>query len=227
MLVQAAAHGIRRESRWWRGALTGYCGRTERMRIRTGVYRLRGLARNIAFLLAGAAILLGAALWVVGFHALRQVPRSEPVCPYSHQWCVRDGGDGVGNEGTYEQVMADRRAEQDIAFQTLLLGVVPLGGGLATMLVLMLLGRRPTPKPTLATQAPTERPNAHRHPPVSPAPTPTHPPDDYRLLLLMSGSHATAESLIAFERKQLPGADRAALIAKAIERLRRDRDRQG
>lgn len=63
-------------------------------------------------------------------------------------------------------------------------------------------------------------------------PAPMSPPqttaDDFQLLLTMvMGNHATAERLIAFERGKIPGADRATWIAKAIERLRRDRDRQG
>jgi hypothetical protein len=62
-----------------------------------------------------------------------------------------------------------------------------------------------------------------------PAPTsPTVAPDDlHALLTMVMGNNATAERLIAYERENLPGADRATWIAKAIERLRRDRERQG
>ncbi|MEV5652442.1 hypothetical protein AB0L57_29695 [Nocardia sp. NPDC052254] len=44
---------------------------------------------------------------------------------------------------------------------------------------------------------------------------------------MVMGNRATAERLIAYEQDTLPGADRATAIAKAVERLRRDRERQG
>ncbi len=67
------------------------------------------------------------------------------------------------------------------------------------------------------------------HPAPRPAPSSSDSaPDDFRLLLTMvMGNNATAERLIAYERENLPGADRATGMAKAIERLRRDRQRPG
>ncbi|MEV6279273.1 hypothetical protein [Nocardia sp. NPDC051832] len=47
------------------------------------------------------------------------------------------------------------------------------------------------------------------------------------LLTMVMGNHATAERLIEFEQRNDPGADRAAAISRAIERLRGDLRRQG
>ncbi|WP_280425924.1 Clp protease N-terminal domain-containing protein [Nocardia carnea] len=61
---------------------------------------------------------------------------------------------------------------------------------------------------------------AAQAPVTAPGPAPAN---EFRLLLTMVlGSHATAERLIAFEQRQLPGADRATWIAHAIDRLRND-----
>ncbi|MFE6860051.1 DUF6585 family protein [Nocardia sp. NPDC057668] len=72
---------------------------------------------------------------------------------------------------------------------------------------------------------PSHRPAARRESASQP---PAPAPDDFRALLTMvAGSTATAERLIAYEREKLPGADRATWVTKALERLRRDRERHG
>ncbi|MCP9619640.1 hypothetical protein FOH10_09350 [Nocardia otitidiscaviarum] len=80
--------------------------------------------------------------------------------------------------------------------------------------------------------AENRRPGTRRpapRPASRPAPTvPVATPDEFQVLLTMvMKDHAAAERLIAYERGKLPGADRATCVAKAVERLRRDRERQG
>ncbi|SUD48279.1 Uncharacterised protein [Nocardia otitidiscaviarum] len=72
------------------------------------------------------------------------------------------------------------------------------------------------------------RPSTRRPAPRPVSTVPVATPDGFQVLLRMvMKDHAAAERLIAYERGKLPGADRATCIAKAVERLRRDRERQG
>ncbi|MFI6866163.1 tetratricopeptide repeat protein [Nocardia sp. NPDC050406] len=93
-------------------------------------------------------------------------------------------------------------------------------GGLAAIVVCRSLGPRidaDTPSP--ATEAPRPAPTA----PPRPAPPAPH---DYRALLaLVAGNSSTAERLIDYERRAHPNADRATLIARAIDRLAWERQR--
>lgn len=71
------------------------------------------------------------------------------------------------------------------------------------------------------------RPGGRRAAPPAPSSTTVVPDELHVLLTMVMGNKHTAERLIAYEAERLPGEDRAAWIAKAVERLRRDRERQG
>ncbi len=177
------------------------------------MYQLR--LRDVGWLILVPALFGG--LLLFGGAATLDSPRETPSCyentsPYLEpsQRCVRE----------YREVIASRGTERETAIQ-----LMWIGGGILSVLgvVVLFVARRSRPEPDLDVRGGAQ-PIERNDRPGSPAP---HAPDDFRLLLLMSGSRETAESLIALERRRLPRADRATLIAKAIERLRRDRDRQG
>ncbi|MGK8491627.1 hypothetical protein [Nocardia asiatica] len=174
--------------------------------------------RDVGWLILVPALFGG--LMLFGGLAALESPREAPSCYETSTQsgpspqCVRE----------HKKVVADRRTERDTAIQLVVAGGVILG---VLGVGLVFMGRRSRPGPESDIRGRGAQPIVRRHPPASPAPPSPPGPDDFRLLLLMSGSRETAESLIAFERKLLPRADRATLIAKAIERLRRDRDRQG
>nr|WP_246461792.1 Clp protease N-terminal domain-containing protein [Nocardia transvalensis] len=69
------------------------------------------------------------------------------------------------------------------------------------------------------------RPLPKQPPPsiIPPAPAPAPANEFRRLLGMVMGNHATAERLIALEQRRTPSADRAVLIARAIDKLQHDR----
>ncbi|MGQ4617541.1 hypothetical protein [Nocardia sp. R7R-8] len=145
--------------------------------------------------------------------------------------CVEyENGVRTGRRTTYDEAVKEQSHETGIHLITI--GASVVGAGLVGILLGGWLDALLEPgvgltttllHPTLALRLSLSPPQPPRPVPV-PAAAP--PPDNFRLLLSMvGGDTATAQRLIEYERRRYPAADRATLIAKAIETLQRDRGR--